>query len=121
MKTLALIAHDNKKAELRDWCVKHVDALKNFSLCGTGKTSEVVSEATGLTVKPYLGGPYGGDLEIGAAVAEGKIGYVIFFWDPLSSQPHDPDIKALMRIAAVYNIPFATNAATADCLIAAEE
>jgi methylglyoxal synthase len=118
MKRLALIAHDNKKEEMRDWCMRHKDALSSFELSGTGKTAALISEATGLKVKAFLGGPYGGDLEIGAAIAERRIDAVIFFWDPLSSLPHDPDIKALMRIAAVYDIPFATNAATADLLIA---
>ena len=114
---LALIAHDNKKAEMVAWAMKHKETLKQYSLCGTGHTAKMVEEATGLPVKQFLSGPMGGDLEIGAEVARKTIQMMIFFWDPLQSQPHDPDVKALMRIVAVYNIPFATNPATADCLL----
>ncbi len=117
MKRLALIAHDNKKDELKQWAVANKERLRCFDLCGTGKTAECIVKATGLPVKPFLGGPFGGDLQIGAEIAEGKIGGVIFFWDPLQAQPHDPDVKALMRIAAVYDIPFAANAATATLII----
>lgn len=113
---VALIAHDNKKAEMIAWAMKHKDQLQDFYLCGTGHTAKLVEDATGLPVKKYLPGPMGGDLEIGSAVANHEIDVVIFFWDPLASQPHDPDVKALMRIVAVYNIPFATNEATADLI-----
>ena len=119
MKKLALIAHDNKKADIVAWAMKNVESLKNYTLCGTGRTAELVEQATGLKVEAFLGGPYGGDLEIGAEIATHKIDIVVFFWDPLCSQPHDPDVKALMRIAAVYDIPFATNRATADLLLGA--
>lgn len=114
---MALIAHDNKKAEMVAWAMKHKDELKTYSLCGTGHTAKMVQEATGLEVKQFLSGPMGGDLEIGAEVAKRSIQKMVFFWDPLQAQPHDPDVKALMRIAAVYNIPFATNEATADYLL----
>ncbi|MBE7079361.1 MAG: methylglyoxal synthase [Clostridiales bacterium] len=114
IKTIALIAHDNKKADIVNWALKNKETLKNYELCGTGTTARLISEATDLKVKRYLSGPLGGDQQIGAKVAEKKIDVVIFFWDPLSSQPHDPDVKALLRIAVVYDIPIATNRATAD-------
>ena len=116
-KTIALIAHDNKKADMVNWALKNKDTLAKYDLCGTGTTAKLVAEATDLTVKRYLSGPLGGDQQIGAKVAEGKIDMVIFFWDPLESQPHDPDVKALLRIAVVYDIPIATNRATADYVI----
>lgn len=114
---VALVAHDGKKAEMVAWAMKHKAELSHFELCGTGHTAELVAQATGLPVNPFLPGPMGGDLEIGAMIAQRQIQMVFFFWDPLSAQPHDPDVKALMRIAAVYNIPFATNTSTADLLI----
>lgn len=116
-KTIALIAHDNKKAEMVGWALHNKDTLQKFDLCGTGTTAGLVAEATGLPVKKYLSGPLGGDQQIGAKIAEKKIDIVIFFWDPLSAQPHDPDVKALLRIAVVYDIPIATNKATANCVI----
>ena len=116
-KTIALIAHDNKKAEIVNWALKNMKTLEKFDLCGTGTTAKLISEATDLPVKRYLSGPLGGDQQIGAKVAEGKIDMVIFFWDPLESQPHDPDVKALLRISNVYDIPIATNRATADMVI----
>ena len=116
-KTIALIAHDNKKAEMVNWALHNKETLSEFELCGTGTTAGLVAEATGLSVKKYLSGPLGGDQQIGAKIAERKIDIVIFFWDPLSAQPHDPDVKALLRIAVVYDIPIATNKATADCVI----
>lgn len=116
-KTIALIAHDNKKAEIVNWALKNKTTLERYNLCGTGTTAKLISEATDLTVKRYFSGPMGGDLQIGAKVAEKKIDIVIFFWDPLEAQPHDPDVKALLRIAVVYDIPIATNRATADYVI----
>ncbi|MDR2635051.1 MAG: methylglyoxal synthase [Clostridiales bacterium] len=116
-KTIALIAHDNKKTEMAEWAKANAETLKNYRLCGTGTTAKRVSEAAGLTVMPYLSGPLGGDQQIGAKIAEGKIDIVIFFCDPLQAQPHDPDVKALLRIAVVYDIPIATNKATADYVI----
>ena len=116
-KTIALIAHDNKKHDMVAWALANREALANFKLCGTGTTSRLISEATGLAVKGYLSGPLGGDLQIGAKAAEGGIDMIIFFWDPLSSQPHDPDVKALLRIAVVYDIPIATNKSTANMII----
>ena len=116
-KTIALIAHDNKKSDIVNWALKNKTTLEKFDLCGTGTTARLIAEATDLTVKRYLSGPLGGDQQIGAKVAERKIDMVIFFWDPLESQPHDPDVKALLRIAVVYDIPIATNRATADYVI----
>lgn len=117
VKTIALIAHDNKKSDIVNWAIKNKEKLEEFELCGTGTTARLVAEATGLNVKKYLSGPLGGDQQIGAKIAEKKIDIVVFFWDPLSAQPHDPDVKALLRIAVVYDIPIATNKATADYVI----
>ena len=118
--TIALIAHDNKKAAIVNWALKNKETLAKYDLCGTGTTAKLISEATDLNVKRYLSGPLGGDQQIGAKVAEKKIDMVIFFWDPLESQPHDPDVKALLRIAVVYDIPIATNRATPNLIIKAE-
>lgn len=116
-KRIALIAHDNKKADMVNWALKNKQTLEKYELCGTGTTARLVAEATDLPVKRYLSGPLGGDQQIGAKIAEKKIDMVVFFWDPLESQPHDPDVKALLRIAVVYDIPIATNRATADYVI----
>jgi len=117
MKRIALIAHDNKKEELIQWAKENFETLKKCKLCGTGTTAKRVSLATGLVVIPYLSGPLGGDQQIGAKIAEGEIDIVIFFCDPLEAQPHDPDVKALLRIAVVYDIPIATNKASANYII----
>ena len=117
MKTLALIAHDNKKREITEWAKLNAEKLKKFELCGTGHTAALISQATGLNVTAFLSGPLGGDQQIGAHIAEGKIDGVVFLWDPLQTQPHDPDVKALLRIATMYDIPIATNRATADKII----
>lgn len=116
-KNIALIAHDQKKHELIDWCEAHKEILKHHFLCGTGTTARMITEATGLPVKGYNSGPLGGDQQIGAKVVEGRVDFIIFFSDPLTAQPHDPDVKALMRIAQVYDIPMAINKATADFMI----
>lgn len=115
--TIALVAHDKKKPEMINWAVANKERLSQFELCGTGTTAKLVSEATGLKIKGYLSGPLGGDQQIGAKIAEKKIDIVIFFWDPLHAQPHDPDVKALLRIAAVYDIPLATNPASANYIL----
>ena len=116
-KRIALIAHDTKKQDLVNWCLKNEETLKKHFLCGTGTTASLIAKATGLPVKAYSSGPLGGDLQIGAQIVGGEIDMMMFFWDPLEAQPHDPDIKALLRIAAVYDIPIASTRATADFLI----
>ncbi|MDR1906217.1 MAG: methylglyoxal synthase [Clostridiales bacterium] len=117
IKTIALIAHDNKKSEIVEWAKSHIDKLKSFNLCGTGTTAKLITKNTGLKIKAFLSGPLGGDQQIGAGIAEKKIDAVMFFCDPLQAQPHDPDVKALLRIAVVYDVPIATNKSTADCII----
>ena len=116
-KNIALIAHDSKKRELIGWCNANKEILKHHFLCGTGTTARMVTDATGLPVKGYNSGPLGGDQQIGAKIVEGRVDFVVFFSDPLTAQPHDPDVKALLRIAQVYDIPIANNKATADFLI----
>ena len=119
-KHIALIAHDSKKDEIVEWVKENKNILKNHFLCGTGTTAMLISEKTELPVKAYNSGPLGGDQQIGSRIVEGNVDFVIFFWDPLESQPHDPDVKALLRIAAVYDIPIANNRATADFMIASK-
>ena len=116
-KNIALIAHDNKKADLIEWCEQNKDILTQHFLCGTGTTARMITDKTGLPVKGYNSGPLGGDQQIGAKIVEGKIDLVIFFSDPLAAQPHDPDVKALLRIAQVYDIPIANNRSSADFMI----
>jgi len=116
-KNIALIAHDNKKAEIIKWCEKNKDILKNHSLCGTGTTAKMISNITGLKVNGFNSGPLGGDQQIGAEIVEGRVDFIIFLADPLTAQPHDPDVKALLRIAQVYDIPMASNLASADFMI----
>jgi len=116
-KNIALIAHDSKKHDMIDWCRKNKDILERHFLCGTGTTARMVAEETGLPVRGYNSGPLGGDQQIGARIVDGKIDLVIFFSDPLAAQPHDPDVKALLRIAQVYDIPIANNRSTADFII----
>lgn len=116
-KNIALIAHDGKKPDLIAWCERHKEILGRHFLCGTGTTAKMITDKTSLPVRGYNSGPLGGDQQIGAKIVEGKIDFVIFFADPLSAQPHDPDVKALLRIIQVYDIPMATNKATADFLI----
>ena len=116
-KRIALVAHDGKKKDLVDWCEKNQEILKGHFLCGTGTTARLIADRTGLPVRGYSSGPLGGDQQIGAKIVEGKIDFMVFFWDPLEAQPHDPDVKALLRIAVVYDIPIANNLATADFLL----
>ncbi len=116
-KKIALIAHDGKKEDIIQWCKVNKDILSRHFLSGTGTTARMITDRTGLPVKGYNSGPLGGDQQIGAKIVEGKIDFVIFFSDPLTAQPHDPDVKALLRIAQVYDIPIANNKASADFLI----
>lgn len=116
-KSIALIAHDGKKQEMLEWCKRNKHILQKHKLSGTGTTARLITEHVGLSVKGYNSGPLGGDQQIGAKIVEGNIDMIIFFSDPLAAQPHDPDVKALLRIAQVYDIPMANNIATADFLI----
>ena len=114
---IGLIAHDKKKDEIIVLAKKHKDVLAKHQLFATGTTGTLIMGETGLPINRMKSGPLGGDQQIGARIAEGKIDCVIFFWDPLTAQPHDPDVKALLRIALVYDIPIANNPATADFMI----
>ncbi len=116
-KRIALIAHDGKKPEMIEWCKEHVSELSRHFLCGTGTTARLIAENTDLPVKAYNSGPLGGDQQVGAKIVEGNIDLVVFFSDPLTAQPYDPDVKALLRIAEVYDIPIANNRSTADFMI----
>ena len=117
LKFFALIAHDAIKVVLISWCDEHKDLLSLQFLCGSGTTASMITDRTGLPVKGYNSGPLGGDQQIGAKIVEGRIDFVIFFSDPLTAAPHDPDVKALLRVAQVYDIPIANNRATADFMI----
>lgn len=114
---VALIAHDKKKEEIINFAKKHKDILKNHELVATGTTGLKINEVTGLKVHRYLSGPYGGDQQIGGSLAEGDIDLVIFLRDPLTAQPHEPDVSALIRICDVHKVPVATNIGTAEILI----
>jgi methylglyoxal synthase len=116
-KRIALIAHDNLKKDILEWARYNLSRLKRHELYGTGTTGGMIAAELGLTVHRFRSGPLGGDQQVGAGVAEGRIDFIIFFWDPLAPHPHDVDVKALLRIAVVYNVPIACNRATADFLL----
>jgi methylglyoxal synthase len=116
-KNIGLIAHDNRKNDLLEWVAFNREALEKHTLYATGTTGRLIREATGLNVTCFKSGPLGGDQQVGAKIAEGVIDFLIFLWDPMEPQPHDVDIKALLRLSVVWNIPMACNRATADFLI----
>jgi methylglyoxal synthase len=119
-KHIALIAHDGMKQDLLAWVSYNQETLSRHHLYATASTGTLIRDATGLTITSLQSGPLGGDLQIGARIVEGRIDFLVFFWDPLQPQPHDPDVKALLRVAVLHNIPTASNRATADFLISSE-
>jgi len=116
-KNIALVAHDGKKQEMLDWCEWNKEILSKHFLSGTGTTARMITERVGLPVRIYNSGPLGGDQQIGAKIVEGVLDFVVFFSDPLTAQPHDTDIRALLRIALVYDVPIAMNRSSADFMI----
>jgi methylglyoxal synthase len=116
-KKIALIAHDNKKKDLAEWAQFNRDLLAHHKIYATGTTGSMLEKELGFSITKFKSGPIGGDMQIGAEIANGKIDFLIFFWDPLEPMPHDPDVKALLRLAVVWNIPIAMNRASADFMI----
>lgn len=119
-KRIGLVAHDYRKRDLLDWVEYNRERLSEHELYGTGTTGGMIADKLGLEVHRFMSGPLGGDQQLGAAVAQGNLDILIFFWDPLLAQPHDVDVKALLRIAIVYNIPLACSRSSADFLISSE-
>ena len=116
-KRIVLIAHDNRKPEMLEWARYNHGTLGKHELHATGTTGGLIADQLGLEVHRFLSGPLGGDQQVGAAIAEGRLDLVVFFWDPLEPHPHDVDVKALLRIAVVYNVPMACNRPTADFIL----
>lgn len=120
VKRIALVAHDNKKNDLVDWAYFNKDFLSNHELIATGSTGELIEKKLNVPVVKLLSGPLGGDQQIGSMIAEGKLDFLVFFWDPMEAQPHDSDVKAVLRLAVAWNILIANNRTTADFIIASQ-
>jgi methylglyoxal synthase len=117
IKTIAIVAHNSRKENIVNWVKENMKTLNDFNIVATGTTGKLVEAAIGKPVTRFLSGPYGGDQQLGSAIAEGKIHMVVFFWDPLEQQAHDNDVKALQRLAVLWNIPLACNKASADFML----